>query len=225
MAIQRSGTLSPEFIARKTSIPNSALTPDYLSTSANVGAPGTGGFREFQGIDPNTGIPYGGYGGYADPNASPEVQQFAARRMSGERKPLAPNTETASPSDEDTSFRDTPGYDWRRDQGAQVVENSAIGRGGLLSGRAAKELERFGQDYGAAEYQNVFNRRATIAGLQPASVQDLNAAASNYAANSGSILQNLGQGQASTYLTRGAGQNNAIQGYIDNYLFNQIVGG
>lgn len=122
-------------------------------------------------------------------------------------------------ANEDTSFRETPGYEFRRDQGAEVVGNDMTSRGLRLSGRALKELERFGQDYGAGEYQNVFNRRAVIAGLNPVSATNLNMATGNFANAGSSILQNLGQGLSSSYLQRGAGQNNAVQGGLSNYLF------
>lgn len=122
-------------------------------------------------------------------------------------------------------FRATPGYEFRRDQGAQAVQNSLTGRGLALSGRAAKELERYGQDYGAGEYQNVFNRRASIAGVAQPMQQQMNQAGMNFGANVGNALMQGGANQASAYMNQGASMNNAIQGGLQNYMFYNALGG
>lgn len=73
-------------------------------------------------------------------------------------------------------FTKDPGYQFRMDEGTHALEGSAAARGGLLSGRAGKELERYGQDYASGEYSNAynrfnadrttrFNRLATVAGV------------------------------------------------------------
>lgn len=55
-------------------------------------------------------------------------------------------------------FTKDPGYQFRMDEGTHALEGSAAARGGLLSGRAGKELERYGQDYASGEYSNAYNR-------------------------------------------------------------------
>lgn len=122
-------------------------------------------------------------------------------------------------------FRATPGYEFRFGEGQRAVENSLIGRGMGLSGRAAKEAIRFGQDFGSAEYQNVFNRRAAIAGVAQPITQQLNAASMNMAGNVGNALMNAGNAQASSYLTGANAINNAVQGGIGNYLFYDAMSG
>lgn len=55
-------------------------------------------------------------------------------------------------------FTATPSYGFRLKQGQDAIEASAAARGGLFSGAAGKELARFGQDLGAAEYDSYLQR-------------------------------------------------------------------
>lgn len=55
-------------------------------------------------------------------------------------------------------FVKDPGYQFRMDEGTRALEGSASARGGLLSGRTGKELERYGEDYASGEYSNAYNR-------------------------------------------------------------------
>jgi hypothetical protein len=51
-----------------------------------------------------------------------------------------------------------PGYQWRLQQGQQALERSAAARGGLFSGRAAKDLTDYSQGMASQEYGNAYNR-------------------------------------------------------------------
>jgi len=55
-------------------------------------------------------------------------------------------------------FEADPGYKFRMDEGMKGVERSAASRGGLFSGAAGKQLERFGQGLASQEYGNAYNR-------------------------------------------------------------------
>ncbi len=55
----------------------------------------------------------------------------------------------------------TPGYQFRLQEGRDVLEHSAAARGGLLTGATAEALTRYGQDYASGEYSNVYNRALT----------------------------------------------------------------
>ena len=55
-------------------------------------------------------------------------------------------------------FVKDPGYQFRMDEGAKGVEHSAAARGGLLSGAAAKEMERYSQGFASNEFGNAYNR-------------------------------------------------------------------
>jgi len=133
-----------------------------------------------------------------------------------------------------------PGYEFRRSEGQKGVERSAAGRGGLFSGQAGKELERYNQGFASNEFQRGFDRDQSYKGqtygmLSGQAAQGLNAEG---------VLANTGAGAAgrqAEYATQGAnaeasgmvGAGNAINSGIGNYqnynmlnsLFNKTVQG
>jgi hypothetical protein len=58
-------------------------------------------------------------------------------------------------------FEQDPGYAFRQSEGLKGLDRSASARGGILSGGALKNIQRFGQDLASQEYQNAFNRYQT----------------------------------------------------------------
>lgn len=61
-----------------------------------------------------------------------------------------------------------PGYQTRMQAGQDVLQRSAAARGSVLSGGSQKALARYGQEYGANEYNNVYNRAANTFGVNTA---------------------------------------------------------
>lgn len=126
-------------------------------------------------------------------------------------------------------FQADPGYAFRLGEGMKAIERSAAARGGLLSGRTGKALERFGQDYGSQEYQNAFNRyqaeRAaqlqplqSLAGLGQSSANQVGAAGANYASNVGNLMTSGAAAQAAGNV----GMANALTGGLGTYInYNQ----
>jgi hypothetical protein len=55
---------------------------------------------------------------------------------------------------------DDPSFGFRMDEGAKALARSAAARGTLLTGGAAKAMQRYAQDLASTEYQNSYNRRA-----------------------------------------------------------------
>lgn len=51
-----------------------------------------------------------------------------------------------------------PGYQFRLNSGQQALERSAAAKGILRTGGTLKDFVEYGQNFGAAEYNNVFNR-------------------------------------------------------------------
>jgi len=168
--------------------------------------------------------------------------------------PGAPATPTAAPQGqfmprkfEMGDFTADPGYEFRRDEGAKARVN-ALGAGGMkLSGRAQKELERYGQDYGSAEYgkvyarelgefqqleadkQNYLARQMQLAGFGGQGINTATSAGTNAAnvtsnayMNAGNNRSNIatGYGADTANITGQANANysNAIMGGIQNYL-------
>lgn len=50
-------------------------------------------------------------------------------------------------------YQESPGYDFRMQQGEKAIQNSAAATGTLDSGATLKALEQYGQDYGTNDYQ------------------------------------------------------------------------
>lgn len=73
-------------------------------------------------------------------------------------------------------FEHDPGYQFRLSEGMKAIQASAASRGGLLSGRALKDIGRFSQNTASDEFlqaynrftlnrSNRFNRLASLAGI------------------------------------------------------------
>ncbi len=60
--------------------------------------------------------------------------------------------------------KNDPGYQFRLQQGADLLQNSAAAKGALRTGNTAKGLIDYGQNAASQEYQNVYNR--ALAGQQ-----------------------------------------------------------
>ena len=68
-----------------------------------------------------------------------------------------------------STFQQDPGYQFRVAEGLKALDRSASARGGLVSGRALKDVQRFGQDQAAQEYQAAYGRHTTDFGNRLAS--------------------------------------------------------
>lgn len=129
-------------------------------------------------------------------------------------------------------FQKDPGYDFRMGEGTKAVEASAAARGGLLSGRAAKELERFGQDYASGEYSNAynrfnndrttrFNRLATLAGVGQTATNTGIAAGQNSANNIADLTVQRANAQAAGRVGQANALNEGVQTLGNLYLQRQ----
>ena len=56
-------------------------------------------------------------------------------------------------------FEGDPGYQFRLAEGQKAIERSAAARGGLLSGRTLKDIERFAQGTASVEFQRAYGRQ------------------------------------------------------------------
>lgn len=83
-----------------------------------------------------------------------------------------------------------PSYQFRRDQGAGAIENSAAARGLLNSGGTLKDLLGYGQQFASQEYGNIWDRDFNLWGTQNQNKltgyeTNRNNAANNFATNYG----------------------------------------
>lgn len=115
----------------------------------------------------------------------------------------------------------SPGYQFRMDEGLRGVEGSAASRGLLGSGGTLKDIIRFSQGTAADDFNQQFNRTASVAaGGQQAnqSIGQLGAYAAN---NIGNANMQAGNARASGY----AGQASAFGGAANNLASFAFQGG
>lgn len=94
----------------------------------------------------------GGEAGNLSSLVNPELGEFGSLMQPFGEEFEAPTLET---------MQLTPGYRFRLQEGADLLQNSAAARGGLLTGATSEALTRYGQDYASGEYSNVYNRALT----------------------------------------------------------------
>lgn len=108
-----------------------------------------------------------------------------------------------------------PGYQFRLEQGTNALDASAAARGNLFSGRQLKALTEYGQNFGSNEYNNRFNRLASMSGMGQVSSGQAANLGSNYANQMGGSIYDAGQARASGYM----GQQNAWQNALNQGMY------
>jgi len=111
----------------------------------------------------------------------------------------------------------SPGYQWRLGQGVSALDKSAAARGNLLSGQQLKAVTDYGQNIGAQEYNNRFNRLASLAGLGQSGTAGTVQAGQNYATGASNAYGNMGQARASGYLGQANAWGNAMNQGLGMY--------
>lgn len=158
-----------------------------------------------------------------------------------------PNT---SRTDAITNLKDTPGYQFRLDQGLQGVERSAAARGGLFSGATLKGLDEYAQDYASNEYAKEYdrtnneyaeqynrdsntynrdysqysdklNRLSSLSGLGQQTATNLGTLGQNYATNVGNIGMSNANAQGAAQIARGNVFGSTISGLGNIYANSQ----
>jgi hypothetical protein len=134
------------------------------------------------------------------------------------------------------NFVESPGYQFRLDEGQKAIERGAAARGNLMGGANQKALTRYGQDYASGEYSNFLTQYyqslapwQSMSGLGQSTAMGNATQGQGYAA---SVAQNTlnGTNAANNYLMAGANagaaglinQANAFSGMsnsgVNNYL-------
>jgi hypothetical protein len=135
----------------------------------------------------------------------------------------------------------TPGYQFQLQQGENAIQNSAAGKGSLLSGRTLADLNNYAQGTASTNYQNTFNNALTQYGT--AYQTFLNNQNNTYnrlfgasglglqaAGGAGNLISGIGGDIASLYAQQGAakaggtiGSANALGGILPG-LSNAFLG-
>jgi len=119
---------------------------------------------------------------------------------------------------ESADITETPGYQFRYDEGLDALDSSLAASGNRLSGRALKAAQRYGQGMAKQEFANQYNRLAGLAGAGQSATSGTAQAGTRKSSMVGNALATRGQGVAQAQGQKYAGYNSAIQGGIGNYL-------
>jgi hypothetical protein len=114
-------------------------------------------------------------------------------------------------------FQQSPGYQFRLQEGIKALERGAAARGELLGGAQAKALTRFGQDYASNEYSNYLNQLGALASMGQSSATATGAGGLQSAAQRGGYLVGAGEAQASGIAARGRLLGQGVQSLIGNF--------
>ena len=118
-----------------------------------------------------------------------------------------------------------PGYAFRLAEGQKALERTAAARGGLLSGGAMREAQRYGQGLASQEYQNAYNRAltqyntlASLAGVGQTTAGQMAGEAGTYGTNLANLAYGAGTGAAQTRASGYMGAANALMGGLGSGL-------
>lgn len=198
------------------------MTTGGLAQGQQIGGTSRGGIAGMLGhADGDMRVQHNGFG--------PIMQQAIARgrvpstgipNTSYTPQPQAP---AQSPTDQRQAmfdlWRSTPGYQFNLDEGRKQYESSAAARGGLLSGKAGKDLLKLGQNYADRTYDDYTNSLRLAAGQGQLVGSQSGQAGMNFANQAGANMINAGNTRASGLWQQG--QNNAqfasgVAGLINN---------
>lgn len=136
-------------------------------------------------------------------------------------------------------FQQDPGYGFRMSEGMKALDRSAAARGGLLSGSALKNAQRFGQDLASQEYMNAFDRYQTnranklnplqsLAGVSQTTAKNLATQGNLYGQGASEAAYQGANARASGYIGSANAWTNALGGVTNAYnqyqLMNQLGG-
>ncbi len=96
-----------------------------------------------------------------------------------------------------SAFFESPGYQFRRQEGTRGLERSAAARGGAFSGNALRALAEFNSGLASQEFGNYVNQLAGIAGVGQTATNQTAAYGADHAANAGANARYAGEARAS----------------------------
>ena len=122
-------------------------------------------------------------------------------------------------------FMETPGYQFRFDEGIRALDRSASATGRLRGGGYTRELTRYGQGVASGEFENYANRLSGLAGMGQGSTVSTGTLGVQTGANIGNTLTRGAALQGNALMAAGtarasgyAGAANAASGLTENYL-------
>jgi len=124
-----------------------------------------------------------------------------------------------------TDFYSSPDYQFTFGEGQRAVNAGLAARGLSNSGRAMKELTRYGQGAASTQLNNYRNALASLAGIGQTATTNTASLGANAATNIGQSYQNAADARASGYLGQANSLNNAINQGTGLYALSRLYGG
>jgi hypothetical protein len=121
-----------------------------------------------------------------------------------------------------SEFYNSPDYQFTFGEGQRAVNAGLAARGLSNSGRAMKELTRYGQGAASTQLNNYRNALASLAGIGQTATNTTAAAGSNAAAGIGQAYQNAADARASGYLGTANAFNNALNQGTGLYALSKL---
>lgn len=128
-----------------------------------------------------------------------------------------------NPGDPYADFYNSPDYKFAFEQGNRAVGQSLAARGLTDSGRAMKELTRFGQGLASQQLGNYTNRLAALAGVGQTATTNLAHIGQNTANQIGGARQDAADARASGYLGAANAVNQGVQQGYGMWSFNRMM--
>lgn len=139
---------------------------------------------------------------------------------------VPPGASTSAPGSQDYSaFYKSPDYQFAYDEGLRATNAGLAARGLSNSGRAMKELTRYGQGMASQQLGTYLNRLASLAGVGQTATTTTAQLGANAATNIGAAQQNAGDARASGYLAQGNAINSAINNGWGTYAMMNMMKG
>lgn len=164
---------------------------------ASLGGQGSAPVVGMNGGVPEYGLSGGSQGGMPQPGMSQGGLQPGGVGRASNDAPIYQNQQLSS-------LQQSPGYQFRFQEGLNSLDQSAAARGGLLSGRHVRSATQYGQDYASGEYNNRFNQLQALSGGGQSAASNIQNAGSNYGQSAGNALGQSMNSQANLQQQRGS---------------------
>ena len=141
---------------------------------------------------------------------------------------LLGNAYTGQPGGQEAlnnAFFQSPGYQFRLDQGQQQLDRMAARGGNFFSGRGLNAAQEYGQNFASNEFGNYINQLNALSGLGSGAASQSGSNAIQTGALMGQNFTNAGNARAGAYMNTGNALNSLIGQGIGAYGMGLFGGG
>lgn len=147
---------------------------------------------------------------YGQPTARPEMGQMQNSPQGGVTASEAANAAF-------DQFRNSTGYQFRRDEGMNALNSAYAGAGTLRSGAAGIAFDRLGQDYASNEFGNFWNMLGEQQGIGLQAGSALAGVGQNFANNVSNLNSQQANNISNSAVARANNSNSMIGGIASSF--------